>query len=190
MVQTAIEQQMSGAHVLDVCLELVERNEKEDMKKYIHLLNKSLYTPLMIDSTSPEAIEIALKNIGGNAVINSTNFADGDEVVLKYINFCKEYGASLICLAIDENGMAKTTDKKSQILRRFRKLALKNELQENYLFFDPLTFSIATGDETYRNAALESLKFIRNIKKNYPQINILMGVSNVSYGLKKQTRKN
>ena len=189
MLESAIEQQNSGAHLVDICLATIDRNESADMNIFSHLLNKSLQIPIMIDSTSPEVVEKALMNCAGNPIINSTNFEDGDQNVIKYLELCQEYGAFLICLAIDEEGMAKDSKKKIEILTRFVNLSEKIGVSKDKLFFDFLTFTLGTGEENYRDAAIESLISIKSAKKLYPQVASIMGVSNISFGLKKKTRQ-
>ncbi|MDD3050985.1 MAG: vitamin B12 dependent-methionine synthase activation domain-containing protein, partial [Candidatus Cloacimonetes bacterium] len=151
--------------------------------------NQTLQTSVMIDSTSLKSIETALQHFAGKTIINSTNFESGDKAVIELMELAARYGACLVCLAIDEKGMAKTCDEKIAILKRLIILADEKKVPRQNLFFDCLTFSLGTGEAEYRNSAKESLKAIRYIKENYPQINLLMGVSNVSFGLKSNSRK-
>ena len=189
MVETCLLQQEEGAHVLDICLIHLDRNESEDLANFIPLLNKSITAPLMIDSTSFSAIETALKYTSGKAIVNSINFEHGEAEVIKYIELCRDMNAALICLTIDEEGMAKTHNHKIKIIERFLTLCEEYSFPREYIFIDCLTFSLTTGDDEYRNAGIEALKTINYIYKNYPEINTVMGVSNVSFGLNPKTRK-
>lgn len=189
MIEVCREQQDEGAHVLDICLADLNRNESQDMEVFIPKLNLSIQAPLMIDSTSFDSIHKALENIGGKPIVNSINFEDGTEKVRKFVQMCREMNASLICLAIDETGMAKDFEHKKNILERFISLCREEEYPLENIFFDCLTFSLATGEDNYRNAGIESLKMIEYIELTYPQIHSLMGVSNVSFGLKPKVRK-
>jgi len=143
----------------------------------------------MIDSTSVKTVETALKYIAGKPIINSCNFEEGDDKVTEYLEIAKRLNATLICLAIDESGMAKDFEHKKAILNRFMALAEKIGVPKQNLFFDCLTFSLATGEESYRDAGIESIRMIEYIEKNEPLVNSLMGVSNVSFGLKPKVRK-
>ncbi len=189
MVNMAKDQVAEGAHVLDVCVAYVGRDEAADMDEYINLLNSQISIPLMIDSTEVKAIRTALERITGRAVVNSINLEDGDAKAIEIIKLCKEFGAGLVCLTIDEDGMAKTAVQKLAIAKRIYDLAVtQHGLRESDLFFDPLTFTLASGDEEFRKSAIETLEGIRLIKEAYPEAFISLGVSNVSFGLKPATR--
>ncbi|HPY96227.1 MAG TPA: homocysteine S-methyltransferase family protein [Candidatus Cloacimonadota bacterium] len=189
MLETCKEQEDQGAHVLDICLTHLNRNEVNDINTFFPMLNSSIQVPLMIDTTSLDAIEAALKCLSGKAIINSCNFEEGDNNVRNYLQIAKRLNSALICLAIDETGMAKSFEQKLHILNRFIALANEVGVPKENLFFDSLTFSLATGEESYRNSAIESLKMIDYIEKNEPKISSIMGVSNVSFGLNPKIRK-
>ncbi len=189
IVSMALEQQNEGAHAIDLCTALTDRNEKDDMVQIVKMLNTDIQLPLMIDSTSYEVIENALQCYGGKPIINSATFENGDKPVKEYIRLCRLYSASLICLAIDEKGMADNAQDKIKIFERFHRLTQIEGLMESDMFFDCLTFTLGTGDKSYSNSANESLKAIKHIHDNYPEVNLIMGISNVSYGLKKNSRK-
>lgn len=189
MVNMARDQIAEGAHILDVCVAYVGRDEAADMEAYIKRLNSQISIPIMIDSTEVPAIRIALENITGRAVVNSINLEDGEEKAEEIIKLCREFGAGLVCLTIDEDGMAKTAAKKLEVATRIYELAVaKHGLRESDLFFDPLTFTLASGDEEFRKSAMETLEGIRLIKQAFPQASTSLGVSNVSFGLKPATR--
>jgi len=189
MVETCQTQQEEGAHVLDICLTTIGRDEPSDMQSFIPLLNRSISTPLMIDSTNYDTINTALQNIAGKCIVNSINFEHGDENVIRYITLCRDLNAALVCLTIDEKDMARTFEHKIQIVERFLKLCDEHHFPRGQIFIDTLTFALSTGDEQYRNTAIEAIKTIRYISEHYPEISTVMGISNVSFGLKPKTRK-
>ncbi len=189
MVGMARDQVAEGAHILDVCVAYVGRDESADMDDYIHRLNSQISIPIMIDSTEVATIRTALERITGRAIVNSINLEDGESKAVEVIKLCREFGAGLVCLTIDEDGMAKTAAKKLEVATRIYDLAVvKHGLRESDLFFDTLTFTLASGDEEFRKSAMETLDGIRLVKKTYPQASTSLGVSNVSFGLKPAAR--
>ncbi len=189
MVEMALDQQREGAHLLDVSTAYAGRKEKEDMYKFIFRLNKEIEIPLMIDTIDVTVMQEALKRISGKAAINSVNFEDGEEKVKRVISLCKYFGAALVCLAIDEDGMAFSVERKIEIAKRFYELAINCGMNPSNLFFDTLTFSLGTGDRQYFNAAKNSLAAIHQIKNEFPMMFTILGISNVSYGLNAKLRK-
>lgn len=189
MLDMANEQQKSGAHAIDVCVATLGRDEKQDMSTFVSMLNQSVTCPLVVDTTSQEVVECALQNYGGKVLINSVNLEEGDEKALLYMTMAKRYGAALIALTIDEEGMAKTTDHKMLLVDRFVNCANTTMFPLSNLYIDCLTFSLATGEPSLYNAGIESLNAIKMIKEKYPLINTSMGVSNISFGLKPSVRK-
>lgn len=189
MNEICLNQQDEGAHVIDICLMQLDRNEERDIENLLNIVNQQLTAPLMIDTTSFNTVKKALENISGKPIVNSVNFENGEEEVIRYIKLCRDMNAALVCLAIDEDGMAKTQTHKLKILERFINHANRYNFSENMIFFDCLTFALSTGDDEYRNAGKEAVSTIRFIKDNFPQINTVMGVSNVSFGLKPKVRK-
>lgn len=189
MVNMAKEQVDEGAHILDVCVAYVGRDETKDMDAYVEKLNSQISIPIMIDSTSPEAIKAALERITGRAIVNSINLEDGEEKAVEVIKLCREFGAGLVCLTIDEKGMAKTAESKLKIAKRIYDLAVtEHGMRASDLFFDPLTFTLASGDEEFRDSAMATLEGIKLIKAEYPETFTSLGVSNVSFGLKPASR--
>ncbi len=183
------EASREGAHMVDVCAAFVGRDELRDMHEIIFRFNTQVTLPIVIDSTEPPVIEEALQLIGGKAVINSINLEDGigrAEVILR---LCKNYGAAVIALTIDEQGMAKTADKKLEVARRMFDLAVgKFGMHPHDLIFDMLTFTLGSGDDEFRRAGMETLDAIRRVKKELPGVKTLLGVSNISFGLSPHVR--
>ena len=173
-----------GAHMVDVCAAYVGRDEAKDMKEIITRFNTQVTLPLVIDSTEAPVIEEALKRIAGRAVINSINLEDGEERLKKVLPLCRRYGAAVIALTIDEQGMAKTAERKLAVARRIYDIATgRFAMRPGDLIFDALTFTLGSGDEEFRRAGAETLEAIRLIKKELPGVRTLLGVSNISFGL-------
>lgn len=189
MVQLAKEQIKEGAHILDLCVAYVGRDEVRDMREVMKRFNTQVALPLMIDSTEYQVIEEALKRYAGRAIINSINLEDGEERMKKVLPLCKKYGAAVIALTIDESGMAKTREKKFEVAKRIRDLAVnKYGMREQDLIFDTLTFTLGSGDEEFRKAGIETIEAIKLIKKEFPASYALLGVSNASFGLNVHAR--
>jgi 5-methyltetrahydrofolate--homocysteine methyltransferase len=173
-----------GAHMVDVCAAYVGRDEVRDMKEIIFRFNTQVTLPMVIDSTETPVIEEALRLIGGKPVINSINLEDGEERCARILPLCRKYGAAVIALTIDEQGMAKTAAHKLAVARRIHDIAVYRYGMKPYdLIFDALTFTLGSGDEEFRRSAMETLEAIRLIKKELPGVHTLLGVSNVSFGL-------
>ncbi|MBM4166958.1 MAG: methionine synthase, partial [Ignavibacteria bacterium] len=189
IAQMAKEQIKEGAHVLDICVAYVGRDEVRDMREVMKRLNTQVNLPLMIDSTEANVIEEALLHCAGRAIINSINLEDGEERMSHVLPLCKKYGAAVVALTIDEKGMAKTAQAKFEIAKRIRDLAVnKFKMRDEDLIFDTLTFTLGSGDEEFRKSALETIDAIRLIKKEFPKCFTSLGVSNVSFGLNAHLR--
>jgi len=186
----AREQVESGAHALDVCVALTERqDEAEQMRKLVHLLSATVETPLVIDSTERDVIEAALKAAPGRVIINSINMERGRERIDAIVPLAKAHGAALIALTIDEQGMAKTAERKLEVARRIYDIVVgEYGLAPADLIFDALTFTLATGDAEFRRSAIETIEGIRRIKHELPGVFTSLGVSNVSFGLAQRAR--
>ena len=178
-----------GAHMVDVCAAYVGRNEVQDMREIIYRFNTQVQLPIVIDSTEANVIEESLQLIGGKAIINSINLEDGEKRIDDIVPLCKKYGAAVIALTIDEQGMAKTAEKKLAIAKRIYDLCVnKYKMRPHDLIFDTLTFTLGSGDEEFRRAGLETIEAIRLIKKELPAVKTILGVSNISFGLSAHMR--
>ncbi len=144
---------------------------------------------MMIDSTSADVIEDALKLYGGRAMINSINFEDGGERAERVVPMARRYGAAMVALTIDEKGMAMNAEEKFAIAKRLVEFCVERGLKAEEIFIDPLTFTICSGDETLRDAAFQTLEAIRRIKAGLPGVRTMLGLSNISFGLKPKLRK-
>jgi len=183
------EQVAEGSNSLDVCTAFVGRNEIAEMDEVIRRFTNSVNAPLVIDSTETPVIESALKLHGGKPIINSINFEDGEGAATDRLILAKKFGAAVIALTIDEVGMAKTADQKLAVAERLVAFACdKHGLPQSDLLIDPLTFTIATGNEDDRKLAEWTLHGIKMIRDKFPDIQIILGLSNVSFGLNPAAR--
>lgn len=183
------EQVGEGSHALDVCTAFVGRDEVAEMNQVVSRMRGAITAPLVIDSTELNVLEAALKLYGGKAIINSINFEDGEEPAAKRLELARRFGAAVIALTIDEQGMAKDVEGKVRIAKRLYEFAcVKHGLPAADLLFDPLTFTICTGNEDDRRLALNTLDAIERISKELPECQIILGLSNVSFGLKAAAR--
>ncbi len=188
-VTVAREQVAEGSNSLDVCTAFVGRDEIREMNEVIRRFTSSVNAPLVIDSTETPVIEAALKLHGGKPIINSINFEDGERAAHDRLTLAKKFGAAVIALTIDEVGMAKTPDQKLAIAERLVHFACDvHGLPQSDLLIDPLTFTIATGNEDDRKLAEWTLEGIRKISAKFPDIQIILGLSNVSFGLNAAAR--
>jgi 5-methyltetrahydrofolate--homocysteine methyltransferase len=185
LLTIAEDQVVGGAHVLDVCVALTERqDEDEQMRQVVKRVSLTQPAPLQIDSTEPEVIETALEQIPGRAIVNSVNLEAGRDKLDRVAPLAKAHGAALIALTIDEVGMAKTADRKVEIAQRITELCCdEHGLDREALIFDCLTFTLTTGDEEWRPSAIETIEGIRRVKAEIPGVKTSLGVSNVSFGV-------
>ncbi len=185
LVQIAEDQVTGGAHVLDLCVALTERqDEDEQMRLLAKKVSLTQPAPIQVDSTEPEVIERALEQIPGRAIVNSVNLEAGRAKLDRVVPLALAHGAALIALTIDEVGMAKTAARKVEIAERIRELCCEEHgLDPQLLIFDCLTFTLTTGDEEWRPSAVETIAGIKAIKEQIPDVKTSLGVSNVSFGV-------
>lgn len=189
-LEVAQEQVRAGAHALDVSVGFAGRDERRDMSEVISRYTQKIPIPLMVDSTQPAAIETALRLIGGRPIINSANLEDGKEKFDTVCRLAKKYGAALVLLAIDEEGMAKDRVRKVAIAERMLERAVTlHGLRPWELVFDLLTFTVGSGEEEYRTAAIETIEAIRQLRSRHPEVGAVLGISNISFGLDKHARE-
>jgi len=189
-LKIAQEQEGRGAHVIDLCTAYAGRNELADLTTLVQMCASALKAPLMIDSTTPECIEACLRIYPGRAIVNSINLEDGGINIRRVCRAAKKYGAAVVALTIDEKGMAMTSDDKVRIAKAIHAIAVDEcGLRPKDLLFDCLTFTVGSGDNTLRDAALQTLEGIRRIKAELPGCLTVLGLSNISFGLAAQARK-
>jgi 5-methyltetrahydrofolate--homocysteine methyltransferase len=193
MVAMAQEQVAEGAHVLDVSVAWTGRNEARDMDEVMKRFATAVSIPIMVDSTQVDVVEVALKHLGGRAIINSVNLEDGEEKLDKVCRLADRYGAALVALTIDEDktaSMAKTVERKVEIaLRLYDLITKRHGLPGSGILFDLLTFPITQGDEDTRKLGLWTLEGIAAVKARLPDVGFILGLSNVSFGIKPHARQ-
>src|SRR4051794_6416012 len=191
-VQMAREQEKEGAHVLDVCVDYVGRDGTLDMDEIASRFATQATVPLVLDSTEPQVLEAGLQWIGGRAILNSANLEEGDGPGKRFdrvMSLAKEYGAAVICLLIDEEGQARDVEWKMRVAHQIHDLAIERYgLKPGDLIFDALTFPLSTGGEDLRGDAMATIEAIRRIKSELPGTHTVLGLSNVSFGLKPAAR--
>ncbi|MCC6905989.1 MAG: methionine synthase [Anaerolineae bacterium] len=190
ILQVAREQVDSGAHILDVCVALTERaDEAEQMRRVVKKLSMSIEAPLMIDVTDPDVAEAALSVYPGRGIINGNNLENGRERIDKVLPIAKKHGAAVLSMTIDQQGMAKTAQRKLEVAQAIYDIAVNEYgLKPEDLIFDDLTFTLATGDPEFAASAIETLEGIRLIKQHLPGVMTSLGVSNLSFGLGEAAR--
>jgi len=189
-LRVALEQEGDGAHAVDLCTAYAGRDEKADLSAMSRLFAQSVQIPMVIDSTTPDCIEAALKIHPGRCLVNSVNLEDGGKNLERVCRLAKTYGAAVIALTIHEKGMALTVEEKVATAREIHDLAVhRYGLRPSDLLFDVLTFTIGSGDATLVDAAANTLAAIRRVKEELPGVLTLLGVSNISFGLSPASRR-
>jgi 5-methyltetrahydrofolate--homocysteine methyltransferase len=185
--EIARRQVKGGAHIVDVCLQSTERDERKDIEPFYEKLIRKIKAPVMIDTTDPTAVALALTYCQGKAIINSINLEDGEEKFEKVVPIAHDFGAAIVVGCIDEDPLqaqAFTRERKREIAKRsYELLTKKYGMAPEDIIFDPLVFPCATGDENYIGGAVETIEGIRLIKEALPDTRTILGISNVSFGL-------
>ncbi|MFW5747993.1 MAG: homocysteine S-methyltransferase family protein [Chloroflexota bacterium] len=185
IVQIAVDQVENGAHMLDVCVALTERDDERDqMEKVVKKLSMAVEVPLIIDTTEADVAEAALALYPGRGVINGNNLENGRERIDQIMPIARKHGAAVLSMTIDEDGMAHTREKKLEIAQRITEIAVNEYgMSPEDLIYDALTFPLTTGQEELRNDAIETIEGIRLIKERIPGVMTALGISNVSFGV-------
>jgi 5-methyltetrahydrofolate--homocysteine methyltransferase len=188
-VAMGVEQTKEGSHAVDVCTAFVGRDEIAEMTEVVTRMRGSVSAPLVFDSTELPVLEVAMKLYGGKPILNSVNFEDGEEAAHKRLELARRFGSAVIALTIDEEGMAKSAERKVEVAKRLHDFAcVKHGLPAGDLIIDPLTFTICTGNEDDRKLGLWTLDAIEGIARELPDCQILLGLSNISFGLNAAAR--
>ncbi|MFD9213634.1 MULTISPECIES: methionine synthase [unclassified Streptomyces] len=191
-VEMARDQIREGAHMLDLCVDYVGRDGVADMEELAGRFATASTLPIVLDSTEVEVIRAGLEKLGGRAVINSVNYEDGDgpeSRFAKVTELAREHGAALIALTIDEEGQARTAEKKVEIAERLiTDLTTNWGIHESDILIDTLTFTICTGQEESRKDGIATIEAIRELKRRHPDVQTTLGLSNISFGLNPAAR--
>jgi 5-methyltetrahydrofolate--homocysteine methyltransferase len=186
-------QVQESAHLVDLCVDYVGRDGVADMSTLAARFATDVAAPVVLDSTEPEVMEAGLERLGGRCVLNSANLEDGygpESRAGRVLALAREHGAAVICLLIDERGQARDVEWKLEVAHRIHDLAVGTYgLEPSDLIFDPLTFPLSTGDDDLRGDAMETIEAIKRIKAELPGVYTILGVSNVSFGLKAAARR-
>jgi 5-methyltetrahydrofolate--homocysteine methyltransferase len=192
VVNIAVGQMEEGAHLLDVSVATTEReaDEVDLMRRLVKKLALSVEGPLVIDTTEADVVQQALEQYPGRAIINSINMENGRVRIEKVMPLAMAHGAAVIALTIDEDGMAKTREKKLEVAQKIHKIVTEEYgLRSSDLIFDALTFPLTTGDDEFKPSAVETIEGIRLIHEALPEVNFTLGISNVSFGINPAARK-
>ncbi|MEU3980052.1 methionine synthase [Streptomyces sp. NPDC026672] len=191
-VEMAREQIREGAHMLDLCVDYVGRDGVADMEELAGRFATASTLPIVLDSTEVDVLRAGLEKLGGRAVINSVNYEDGDgpeSRFAKVTTLAREHGAALIALTIDEEGQARTPEKKVEIAERLIADLTGNwGIREEDILVDTLTFTICTGQEESRGDGIATIEAIRELKRRHPDVQTTLGLSNISFGLNPAAR--
>ncbi|MFC4514256.1 MULTISPECIES: methionine synthase [Streptomyces] len=191
-VEMAREQIREGAHMLDLCVDYVGRDGVADMEELAGRFATASTLPVVLDSTEVGVIRAGLEKLGGRAVINSVNYEDGDGPESRFAQvtrLAREHGAALIALTIDEEGQARTPEKKVEIAERLiADLTGTWGILEDDILIDCLTFTICTGQEESRKDGIATIEAIRELKRRHPAVQTTLGLSNISFGLNPAAR--
>jgi len=176
MLGQALEQMAAGADILDVNVGLPEIDEPEMMVRVVKALQGVTDAPLQIDSTDPKAVEGALRVYCGKAIVNSVN---GDEESMNAIlPLVKQYGAAVVGLTLDKNGIPKTTQARMDIAQRILDRALSLGIRKEDVYIDPLTLTVSAEQE----GAAQTLEALSRVRHELG-LKTVLGVSNISFGL-------
>ena len=190
MANVIRDQAAEGAHVADVCVDFVGREGAPDMQELVGRARGLSTLPLMLDSTEPDVLETGLKLIGGKPIVNSINFEDGGARLSSTLGAARRYGAAVVALSIDEEGQARTADRKVAIAERLYRTAIEEYgLPPEDIFFDALTMPLGSGQEDLRRDGLETLDAVEQISRRFPDSQTILGVSNISFGLNAAARQ-
>ena len=176
ILNEGLSQVEAGADILDVNVGHSEIDEKEMMQRVVVSLQASIGLPLQLDSTSPEVLERALRIYTGKAIINSVN---GEEKSLNAVlPLAKKYGAAIVGLTLDEDGIPETAEKRVEIAEKIIKRATEMGISKEDIIIDCLTMTVSAK----QSAPQVTLDAMKQVKDRFG-VKTTLGVSNVSFGL-------
>ena len=191
-LEIAKDQVSEGAHMIDLSVDYVGRDGAQDMSELASRFATAITLPIVLDSTEPNVLKAGLERLGGRCVINSVNYEDGNgegSRFAKIMPLVKEHGAAVIGLTIDEDGQARDADWKVRVAERLiTELTSEWGMSTSEIMIDCLTFPIATGQEETRKDGIATLDAIKTLRESYPDLQMVLGVSNVSFGLNPAAR--
>lgn len=176
ILNQAVEQADAGAHILDVNVGLPEVNEPEMMVRAVKAIQGVTDLPLQIDSSDPDAIEAGLRVVSGKAIVNSVN--GEPKVLARILPIAKKYGAAIVGLTMDSNGIPATAEARFAIAQRILSAAQEYGIPKEDVFIDCLTLTVSAEQDK----AIETLRAIRMVREQLG-LHCVLGVSNISFGL-------
>lgn len=176
IIGEALTQQENGADILDVNAGLPEIDEVKTLTKLITEIQSVTPLPLQIDSSDPQAVEAAARIYNGKPIINSVN--GKEESMAEILPIAKKYGASVVALTLDENGIPDTAKGRFEIAEKIIKKAAEYGIGEEDILVDCLVLTASTNQQN----TLQTLEAIKLVKAKY-NVKCVLGVSNVSFGL-------
>ncbi|GAB1432470.1 methionine synthase [Spirochaetota bacterium] len=189
--QFAIGRAKKGSGAVDISVAGAKAaggiSEAELLSAIVSRLATVAEAAISVDTSDLHALEACLPLIPGRPLVNSVNLED-EEKAIKTIDLAKEYGAAIVCLAMDSEGPAYTAAKKLKVCQKLYALALSRGLEPEDLLFDPCTFPLASGDKSMALSAVESFAAIEGLKEACPGSASVLGVGNSSFGLPKAMR--
>ncbi len=174
ILQEAVQQVSNGAALLDVNVGLPGIDESRILTRAVASLQNSVDVPLVLDCGDPEALESALKQADGKVLINSIS---GESTKLPILSLAKRYGAAVIALTMDDDGVPDSAEGRARVAEKIIKHAEEIGFPKQDLVFDTMTMSIAV-DKKNGDITLDALKAISN--KGFYSV---LGISNISHGL-------
>lgn len=183
LYREGLTQEEKGAHILDINVGLPEIDEPMLMEEAVTGIQAIIDLPLQIDTSDTEAMERGLRYYNGKPMLNSVN--GKKESMEQVFPIAKKYGAVLVCLCLDENGIPETVEGRLQVAEKIVKTAAQYGIPKKNLVMDALVLTISTGKDN-ANVTLEVMRRIR-----YEMgLHTVLGVSNISFGLPERSRIN
>ena len=187
-VQVARQQVENGAQIIDINMDEGMLDSEKAMTTFLNLITSEpdiARVPIMIDSSKWSVIEAALRCVQGKAIVNSISLKEGEESFITQARLVRNYGASVIVMAFDEQGQADNVERKVAICKRCYKILTEVVgFTPADIIFDPNILAIATGLEEHNNYAVNFIEATRTIKKVCPGVLVSGGVSNLSFSFR------
>jgi len=187
-LQVAKQQVTGGAQILDINMDEALLDSKNAMEKFLRLIAAEpeiARIPVMIDSSEWPVIETGLKNLQGKGVVNSISLKEGEQVFINQAQIIRNYGATVVVMAFDENGQASNFEDKIKICHRAYEILTKQvAFPPEDIIFDPNILTIGTGIDEHNNYAVDFIRATRWIKENLAYSKVSGGISNLSFSFR------
>lgn len=176
IARQAVEQMNAGAHILDINVGHLGIDEKEMMVKVVKKVQSVCNLPLQIDSSNADVIRAGLRVCNGKAIVNSVN--GEDEKLAAILPVVKKYGAAVLGLTLDENGIPEKAESRVKIAEKILSAAMAQGIRKEDVFIDCLTLASSAQPQ----GAMETLKAVKTVS-NELGLKTTLGVSNISFGM-------